>query len=100
MADEKNVQGAANGDGGQDESQTVQAGRNSVRANGKSGKSIRGLAVSSTRDGYRRAGREWTKEPITVPLSELSKEQRRLLEWDANIRVVEVDIPVTGQEEA
>lgn len=100
MAAEKNAQTAANGDGGQDESQANQAGRNGGRASGKNAKSMRGLAVSSTRDGYRRAGRAWTKEPTTVPLSELTEEQRALLEGDINIRVVEVDLPALGQEAA
>lgn len=97
----KNEQEAANGAGGQgDNSQKGKAGRKGGRAKGENDKSTRGLEVSSIRDGYRRAGRAWMIEPVIVPLAELTDEQIELLEWDVNIRAVEVDLPTSAPAEA
>jgi len=69
------------------------AGQNS------STKSIPGLEVTSTRDGFRRAGRPWFKQPTVVRLDELTKEQVAMLRNDPDLTVREVEVPA-GEEEA
>ncbi|AKU21878.1 HI1506-related protein [Massilia sp. NR 4-1] len=99
-ANPKNARAAVNGTGGQgDADRLTPAGGNAAPESTNAGKSIPGLEVSSTRDGYRRGGRGWTKEPQKVPAADFTDEQRQALEWDSNIRVVEIDIPVTDEAE-
>lgn len=45
------------------------------------------LKIAATRDGFRRAGRAWTKEPQTVDASEFTEEQIEQLKADPNIFV-------------
>lgn len=47
----------------------------------------RAVAVTAHRDGYRRAGRAWTKAPEVVRLTELTEEQWLQLQADSNIRM-------------
>jgi hypothetical protein len=54
----------------------------------------KGLEVTAKRDGFRRAGREWTGTTV-VSLSDLSPEQREQLEGEPMLVVREVDIPNT-----
>ena len=46
------------------------------------------LKVAATRDGWRRAGRAWTKEPQTVDASDFTSEQIEQLKADPNIIVM------------
>jgi hypothetical protein len=55
------------------------------------GPATRGLEVITKRDGFRRAGCEWTGT-ITVPLSELTEEQVAALNDEPMLIVREVDI--------
>jgi len=68
------------------------AGANVDQSN--SAGSIPGLEVTSTQDGFWRAGLQWSSKPTTVKLSDLTPEQVQDLEWDPSLTVVEVDIPV------
>jgi len=49
------------------------------------------IQVSSKTDGFRRAGRAWTKEPVTVPLEELSEEQVEALLQEPELTVSFLD---------
>lgn len=48
------------------------------------------LAISATRDGWRRAGRAWTVEPQTVDEADFSAEQLEMLRGDPAVAVVTV----------
>ncbi len=50
------------------------------------------LSITSSRDGFRRAGRSWSKEATVVKLSELSKEQIAHIKGEALLTVTEVEI--------
>lgn len=60
---------------------------------------VRALEVTAHRDGYRRAGREWSKAPVTVRLSELSDEQVHQLVGDANLHVRPTYVPAVMEGE-
>jgi hypothetical protein len=47
-----------------------------------------GVEISATRDGFRRAGRAWYREPTFIREGELSEEQVALLLAEPNIRCV------------
>lgn len=54
------------------------------------------LAVRALRDGFRRAGRAWSKEETTVPLAELDEAQVAALEAEPLLvvkRVTVVEMP-------
>jgi hypothetical protein len=56
------------------------------------GPATRGLRVTTKRDGFRRAGIEWTGT-TTVPLSELSADQAEAIKAETTMLIVdEVDI--------
>lgn len=48
------------------------------------------IIVTSDVDGFRRAGRPWSKSPTTVSLDELSREQLAMLEGEPMLKVVYV----------
>lgn len=54
---------------------------------------MKALSVQSSREGFRRAGRAWSKEAVVVPLSELSEGQIEQLRNEAMLTVTETDIP-------
>ncbi|WP_136414820.1 HI1506-related protein [Herbaspirillum sp. ST 5-3] len=66
----------------------------------KSTASTAGLEVCSTRDGFRRAGLSWSKQPTTVPLSELTKEQIATLKAEPALKVREVEIQADAEDES
>lgn len=55
---------------------------------------VKGLEVISKRDGFRRAGREWSGS-TTVPLSEFNDGQVERLKAEPMLVVREVDIEPT-----
>ena len=57
-------------------------------------KKIPALRISSRPPEFRRAGRLWTREPLTVLLSELSKDQVKALDDEPLIVVERVDVEV------
>lgn len=56
-------------------------------------RTVKALSVQSGREGFRRAGRAWSKEAVVVPLSELSEGQIEQLRNEAMLTVTETDIP-------
>lgn len=50
------------------------------------------LSVVASRDGFRRAGRAWSREATVVKLSELSDEQIEQIEGEALLTVTEVEV--------
>lgn len=50
------------------------------------------LSIKSSKDGFRRAGRAWSKEETVVPLSELDKAQIKQLKEEPALTVTEVEI--------
>lgn len=59
------------------------------------------IKVSAVVDGFRRGGRAWTKEPVTVPVGEFSKDQLAQIRGEKKLTVIDVEgtkekEPVTG----
>ena len=50
------------------------------------------LSVVSRRNGFRRAGRAWSKEPTTVKLSDLTEDQIDAIKEESMLIVTEVEI--------
>lgn len=50
------------------------------------------LTVRALRDGFRRAGRAWSKEETTVPLAEFDQEQVAALEAEPLLVVKRVTV--------
>lgn len=50
------------------------------------------LSVVSTREGFRRGGRAWSKEETVVKLSDLSDEQIAQIKGEALLTVTEVEV--------
>lgn len=66
-----------------------------AKAGSKSGgdaKKVPALSIASAREGFRRAGRAWSKEATVVKLSELTKEQIAQIKGEALLTVVEVEV--------
>lgn len=61
--------------------------------------SIAGLEVTSTRDGFRRAGLVWGRQPTAVPLADLTKAQIAMLKGDSTLSVREVEIKPEAKSE-
>jgi sRNA-binding protein len=55
-------------------------------------KKVPALKVSSLREGFRRAGRAWTREAQTVKVSELTKGQIAQLKSEPMLAVVETEV--------
>lgn len=64
------------------------------------GEQVPALKVTAHRDGYRRAGRAWSKQPTIVKLSEFSNEQLDQLRLDPNVAVqgVYTDAEPAGEQ--
>lgn len=54
-----------------------------------------GLRITAKREGFRRAGRAWSKTPTEVPLADLEEYQANLLraEHGHMLTVEEIDLP-------
>lgn len=55
----------------------------------------RGLRVTTKREGFRRAGREWNGTTV-VPLSELTEDQVEAIKAETMFLVDEVDVEAAG----
>jgi hypothetical protein len=64
------------------------------------GPANKGLKVVSRPASFRRGGRNFTAEPTTIPLDELSEEQAEQIKGDKNLVVQEVDIEPPAEEKA
>lgn len=60
-------------------------------------KKVPGLRVRALADGFRRAGRAWTKEPQDVPASDFTKAQIAGLKDDISIVVEDIEIEVAAE---
>lgn len=56
------------------------------------GKTVPGIRVSAKAEGFRRAGRAWTKQPTDVPVSEFSKDQLKALRAETMLTVADIEI--------
>lgn len=56
-------------------------------------RTVKALSVQSSRAGFRRAGRAWSKEAAVVPLSELTEGQIDQIRNEAMLTVTDIDIP-------
>lgn len=65
----------------------------------KEAKKAKALSIKSSREGFRRAGRAWSKEATTVPLSELTKEQIKQIRCEPMLDVTDVEIDATEAAE-
>ena len=52
------------------------------------------LTIAAHREGFRRAGRAWSKAPVTVPAADFTKEQIAALRADPNLVVTDGPPPV------
>lgn len=53
---------------------------------------VTALSVTSSREGFRRAGYVFGKEKVTIVLSDLSKEQVRQINDDPQLTITEIEI--------
>jgi len=60
-------------------------------------KAIAGLKISSSKQGFRRAGFSFGKEPVEIPLSDLSKEQVNMLKNEPLLAVAEITIKADAE---
>lgn len=60
---------------------------------------VKALSVQSKRDGFRRAGRVWSKECIVVPLSELTKDEIKQIRNESMLIVEDIDVAADGDAE-
>lgn len=56
------------------------------------GPATQGLKIVSRPASFYRAGRQFTSEPTTIPLSQLTPDQVEALKGEPNLVVTEVDI--------
>lgn len=66
------------------------------------GKKVKVLRVASTREGFRRAGFTFGREPKDLPLDKLSKDQIEALRNDPSLVCLdaEAEVEVAGEEVA
>lgn len=62
--------------------------------------STRGLAVSSNRDGFRRAGLIWNRLPTVVKLSDLTDDQIKQLVDDPSLTIIGVYVPAEDDDQS
>lgn len=70
------------------------AEKDAATKQGASAKTIKvpALSVTSSREGFRRAGRAWSKEATVVKLSDLNEEQIAQIKGEAMLTVAEVEV--------
>jgi hypothetical protein len=51
------------------------------------------LRITSARDGFRRAGRAWSKAPTEIPLADLTDDQVDMLRAEPMLTVKEISLP-------
>ncbi len=61
-------------------------------------KKVNALRVTSKRDGFRRAGRAWSKEATVVSMAELSEEQIEQIKGEPMLDVAEIEIDAPAAE--
>ncbi|MDO9053838.1 MAG: HI1506-related protein [Gallionella sp.] len=63
-------------------------------------KKVKALSIVSSREGFRRAGRAFGREATVIPVSELSRDEIKLLKNEAMLVVseVETDAPADAQD--
>jgi hypothetical protein len=61
-------------------------------AQDKIAKKVPALKVTALREGFRRGGRAWGKEAVTVKLSDLSKAELKAIKGEAMLSVSEVEV--------
>ncbi len=67
---------------------SAHSGSESFRANGPD--PVIGLRISAAREGFRRAGRAWSRQPTDVPLADLSDDQVAMLRAESLLTVEEI----------
>lgn len=55
-------------------------------------KTSKALSVQSSREGFRRAGRAWSREATVVPLADLTEDQIEQLRNEPALTVVEIEM--------
>lgn len=54
---------------------------------------VSGLRISAKREGFRRAGRAWSKQPTEIPLAGMSKADVAALKAEPMLTVEEIELP-------
>lgn len=62
-----------------------------------SGEPVKALSVQAKREGFRRAGRAWSKEATVVPLTDLTEAEIEQLRSEPMLTVAEVEIPAVAE---
>lgn len=62
-------------------------------------KKVPGLRVTASTEGFRRAGRAWSKAPTEVPASEFTKAQIAALKAETMLMVADIEIEVAADGE-
>ena len=60
------------------------------KAEGDPGPAVTKLRISARHDGFRRAGRAWSKEPTTVSVDEFTEDQLQMLYLEPMLLVMAV----------
>lgn len=60
-------------------------------------KKVKALSVTSSREGFRRAGHSFGKETKVIPLADLSKNQIGQLKGEGFLAVTEVEIEASDE---
>ena len=66
--------------------------QNSKAPEQKSASKVPALSVVSSRDGFRRGGRAWSRQETVVKLSELTKQQIAQIKGEPLLTVSEVEV--------
>ena len=53
---------------------------------------VRGIRVTSSVEGFRRGGRAWSKEAVSVPLTNFTKEQLAQIRAEQRLAVEDIEI--------
>jgi hypothetical protein len=56
------------------------------------------LKIACSKDGFWRAGRQWFREPVIVPLADLDNKQLALITKEPKLTVEHVDLPADSEE--
>lgn len=61
-------------------------------------KTVKALKVTCSKDGFWRAGRQWTREPVIVPIDSIDNKQLALITGEPKLTVEHIDVPAEDEE--
>lgn len=76
----------------QEQAGAVQTQDEPILSGAKGHDPVIGLRITAKREGFRRAGRGWSKQPTDVPLADLSGEEITMLKAESMLTVEEITL--------